>query len=118
MVITASMEAPPIDFGNGKPDESLLRPLHDVVLKATEHCLRRESEANSPLQYGDITFDATDATQHFRRQLSILLTRHYGYSVDPNVLFPTAGVSQAVDMLAAVSPGDVAVVSWVGCQQW
>eukprot|EP00656_Telonema_subtile_P046057 TRINITY_DN52384_c0_g1_i1.p1 TRINITY_DN52384_c0_g1~~TRINITY_DN52384_c0_g1_i1.p1 ORF type:complete len:160 (-),score=37.87 TRINITY_DN52384_c0_g1_i1:32-511(-) len=49
---------------------------------------------------------------HFRTQLADMLEPHYGYRPDPRLLFPTAGVSQAMDVLCSIvsKPGDVALV--------
>merc|ERR1711865_121957 len=94
-----SVVMPCIDLVNGKPDEALLVPLHSTIATATQHALSRVPDwpgSSTPLQYGDITFEPDDATGHFRSQLGALLTRRYGYLVDPALLFPTAGVSQAV----------------------
>ena len=99
-----------IDLANGQPADSVLADAHAAIAEACQHALR--PAVASPLQYGDVSDtpnDPVDVTWPYRSGLSALLTRHYGYRVGPEALFPSAGVSQAFDLLCTLfaKSGDV-----------
>jgi len=92
-----------IDLGVGNPDFSLL-PL-DMLQHAAEACFAK----NVPrfLQYG-----AEQGDGYFRISLAVFLSRDYGFSVDPDTLFVTNGISNALDLICAhfTRPGDTIFV--------
>lgn len=102
-----------IDLDNGQPDDQLLLTAHAAIAEACVHALRPASAgAGTPLQYGDISespADPMDVTWPYRSAVAALLTRHYGYTVDTEAIFPSAGVSQALDLLCTLfgRTGDV-----------
>jgi len=79
-----------IDLGAGDPDFSLL-PL-DLLQRATEACFAK----NNPnfLQYG-----AGQGDGYFRMALAEFLSGGYGFPVDPDHLFVTNGISNALDLI-------------------
>jgi 2-aminoadipate transaminase len=81
-----------IDLGVGNPDFSLL-PL-DMLRRAAEACFER----NDPgfLQYG-----MEQGHGYFRIALAEFLSRGYSFSVDPDNLFVTNGISNGLDMICA-----------------
>jgi 2-aminoadipate transaminase len=102
---TVQISIPPgfIDLGVGDPAFSLL-PL-DLIRRAAEERLGRED--NSFLQYG-----ASQGDGHFRLALSDFLGEGYGFSVDPDQLFVTSGISAGLDLLCTLytQPGDTVFV--------
>lgn len=92
-----------IDLGAGDPDFSLL-PL-DMLHRAAEACFAKNDSAF--LQYG-----AEQGNGYFRIALAKFLSRGYGYSVDPDTLFVTNGISNALDLICTqfTRPGDTIFV--------
>jgi DNA-binding transcriptional MocR family regulator len=92
-----------IDFGIGQPQIDIL-PL-DLLAKATEH--RMAHAGRDILQYGWQQGD-----EGFRNSLAQFLSTAYGKSVNPDHLFITAGISQALDLICALHtrPGDTVIV--------
>jgi DNA-binding transcriptional MocR family regulator len=92
-----------IDFGIGQPHIDIL-PL-DQLAKAAAH--RLEQGDRSILQYGMQQGDG-----NFRISLAQFLSAEYGKSVDPDHLFITAGISQALDQICALHtrPGSTVIV--------
>ena len=92
-----------IDLGVGDPDFSLL-PL-DMLRRAAEACFARNDPAF--LQYG-----AEQGNGYFRMALAGFLSRGYGFLVDPDTLFVTNGISNALDLICAhfTRPGDTIFV--------
>jgi 2-aminoadipate transaminase len=92
-----------IDLGVGDPDSSLL-PL-DMLRRAAEACFAKNN--STLLQYG-----AEQGDGHFRMALSNFLSRGYGFPVDPEDLFVTNGISNALDLICAhfTRPGDTIFV--------
>ena len=92
-----------IDLGIGDPSFSLL-PL-DLMRRAAENQFAR----NDPtfLQYG-----AEQGDGYFRLALADFLSKGYGFSVDADSLFVTAGISSGLDLICALftRPGDVIFV--------
>lgn len=92
-----------IDLGVGHPSLELL-PLEELRQAA----LHRLSQGDpSFLQYGAERGDA-----RFRAELARFLGAHYGFVVEPETLFVTAGVSQALDLICTTftRPGQVVLV--------
>lgn len=92
-----------IDLGVGHPSLGLL-PLEELRQAA----LHRLSQGDPAfLQYG-----AEPGDGYFRTELAGFLSRHYGFSLEPDTLFVTAGVSQALDLIctAFTRPGQVIFV--------
>ncbi|HEU4740386.1 MAG TPA: PLP-dependent aminotransferase family protein [Meiothermus sp.] len=92
-----------IDLGVGHPSLGLL-PLEELRQAA----LHRLSQGDpSFLQYG-----AEPGDGYFRAELARFLTRHYPFALEPDTLFVTAGVSQALDLICTVytQPGQVIFV--------
>lgn len=92
-----------IDLGVGHPSLELL-PLEEL----REAALHRLSQGDpSFLQYGAELGDA-----RFRAALAQFLSPHYGFVVEPETLFVTAGVSQALDLICTTftRPGQVVLV--------
>ena len=102
---TSQIYIPPgmIDLGAGDPDFALL-PI-DMLRRATEACFARNNPAF--LQYGTEQGDG-----YFRMALGDFLSRGYGFPVDPDTLFVTNGISNALDMICAhfTRPGDTIFV--------
>jgi DNA-binding transcriptional MocR family regulator len=92
-----------IDLGVGDPDFALL-PL-DLLRRAAEACFAKNDP--SFLQYG-----AEQGDGYFRRALAGFLGRGYGFPVDPDSLFVTNGISNALDQICAhfTHPGDTIFV--------
>lgn len=92
-----------IDLGVGNPGFSLL-PL-DMLRRAAEVCFARNDP--SFLQYG-----TEQGHGYFRIALAKFLSQGYGFPVDPDNLFVTNGISNALDMICAffTRPGDTIFV--------
>jgi DNA-binding transcriptional MocR family regulator len=92
-----------IDFGIGQPHIDIL-PL-DQMAKAAAH--RLEHGDRNILQYGMQQGDG-----NFRISLAQFLSAEYGVPVDPDHLFITAGISQALDQICALHtrPGNTIIV--------
>jgi DNA-binding transcriptional MocR family regulator len=92
-----------IDLGMGNPDLNLL-PMDLLHQSAEAHFAVGDPRA---LQYG-----AEQGDGFFRLALGDFLTKAYGSSVDPHLLFITTGVSSALDLLCTLytQPGDVIYV--------
>jgi DNA-binding transcriptional MocR family regulator len=82
-----------IDLGRGDPQFALL-PL-DMLRKAA--ALRLGETDNTFLQYGTERGDG-----YFRRALAGFLAQGYGFPVDPDNLFITAGISSALDLVCTL----------------
>ncbi|MFL7870004.1 MAG: PLP-dependent aminotransferase family protein [Anaerolineales bacterium] len=102
---TSQIYIPPgmIDLGAGDPDFALL-PL-DMLRRAAEACFAKNDP--SFLQYG-----AEQGDGYFRMALGEFLSRGYGLQVDPDTLFVTNGISNALDLICAhfTRPGDTIFV--------
>ena len=102
---TSQIYIPPgmIDLGVGDPDFALL-PL-DMLQSAAETCFAKADPAF--LQYG-----AEQGDGYFRMALAGFLSRGYGFPVDPDNLFVTNGISNALDLICAhfTRPGDTIFV--------
>jgi 2-aminoadipate transaminase len=102
---TSQIYIPPgmIDLGVGDPDFALL-PL-DMLHRAAESCFAKADPAF--LQYG-----AEQGDGYFRMALAGFLGRGYDFSVDPDILFVTNGISNALDLICAhfTRPGDTIFV--------
>ncbi|RIH88813.1 PLP-dependent aminotransferase family protein [Calidithermus roseus] len=92
-----------IDLGVGHPGLELL-PLE--ALRQASQALFAQSEPHF-LQYG-----AEGGDPELRRELAHFLTRHYGTLVEPQRLFISGGISQALDLLCAAltQPGQSVLV--------
>jgi DNA-binding transcriptional MocR family regulator len=92
-----------IDFGIGQPHIDIL-PL-DQMAKAAAH--RLEQGDRNILQYGMQQGDG-----NFRISLAQFLSAEYEAPVDPDHLFITAGISQALDQICALHtrPGNTVIV--------
>jgi DNA-binding transcriptional MocR family regulator len=92
-----------IDFGIGQPHIDIL-PL-DPMAKAAAHRLQQGDR--NILQYGMQQGDG-----NFRISLAQFLSAEYGVLVDPDHLFITAGISQALDQICALHtrPGNTVIV--------
>ena len=92
-----------IDFGIGQPQIENL-PL-ELLEQAANH--RFQQNDRGILQYG---FEQGNG--NFRISLAGFLSEQYGKPVDPDHLFITGGVSQALDMICALKtrPGDTVIV--------
>ena len=92
-----------IDLGIGQPHRDIL-PL-DLVAKAAGH--RFNLGDPDILQYGMQQGDSG-----FRDHLAHFLAGQYGAQVDPDQLFITGGISQALDQICTLmtKPGDVIIV--------
>jgi 2-aminoadipate transaminase len=92
-----------IDLGIGDPSFSLL-PL-DLLRSAAE----TQFDRNEPtfLQYG-----AEQGDGYFRLALADFLSKGYGFPVDADSLFVTAGISSGLDLICALftRPGDAIFV--------
>jgi len=102
---TTQVYIPPgvIDLGLGNPHPNLL-PL-DLLRQSAQACFERNDPAC--LQYGAEAGDG-----YFRRALSTFLSRSYGFPVEAENLFVTAGASSGLDLLCTLytQPGDVIFV--------
>ncbi len=92
-----------IDLAIGQPHVDIL-PL-DHLAKATAH--RFELGDRNILQYG-----MQQGDEGFRHSLAHFLSDEYGRAVDPDHLFITAGISQALDLICSLltRPGDTVFV--------
>jgi DNA-binding transcriptional MocR family regulator len=92
-----------IDFGIGQPQVDFL-PL-DQLAEAASH--RFEQGDRNILQYG-----MQQGNGNFRNSLARFLGAQYAAAVDPDHLFITAGISQALDQICALhtQPGDTVFV--------
>ena len=92
-----------IDFGIGQPHVDIL-PLEQLTKAATH---RFEQGDRNILQYG-----MQQGNGNFRISLAQFLSAQYGAAVDPDHLFITAGISQALDLICALHtrPGDTVIV--------
>ncbi len=92
-----------IDFGIGQPHVDIL-PLEQLAEAATH---RFEQGDRNILQYG-----MQQGNGNFRISLAQFLSAQYGAVVDPDHLFITAGISQALDLICALHtrPGDTVIV--------
>ena len=92
-----------IDLGAGDPDFSLL-PLN-MLHRAAEACFVKGDP--SFLQYG-----AEQGDGYFRMALAGFFSRGDGFPVDPNTLFVTNGISNALDLICMhfTHPGDTIFV--------
>jgi DNA-binding transcriptional MocR family regulator len=92
-----------IDLGMGNPDFNLL------PIELLHHSAEEYFKIGDPrhLQYGLEQGDG-----YFRGALADFLTKAYGRSVNPELLFVTAGASSALDLLCSLysQPGDVIFV--------
>lgn len=105
MIRTTQIQVPEgvIDFGVGQPADSIL-PL-DLLRQAAEHRFAQADPAL--LQYGPEEGDG-----YFNRALADFLSTEYGEPVQPEQLFVTNGVSQALDLVCTLltKPGDLILV--------
>lgn len=92
-----------IDFGVGQPHIDIL-PLGQIAMAAAH---RLEQGDRNILQYGMQQGDG-----NFRISLAQFLSAEYGVPVDPDHLFITAGISQALDQVCALHtrPGNTVIV--------
>jgi DNA-binding transcriptional MocR family regulator len=102
---TTQTHIPPgvIDLGLGNPPVTLL-PL-DLLQQGAQACFARNDPAC--LQYGAEAGDG-----YFRLALAKFLTQAYGFPVEMDSLFVTAGASSGLDLLCTLytRPGDVIFV--------
>jgi 2-aminoadipate transaminase len=91
----AQIDTPPglIDLGRGDPQLALL-PL-EMLHRAAQNRLTQKD--NAFLQYG-----AEQGDGYFRLALADFLSDGYGFDVDPETLFITAGISSALDLLCTL----------------
>ena len=92
-----------IDLGVGDPDPSLLAL--DMLHRATEAFFAKNDPTS--LRYG-----AEQGDGYFRMALAGFLSRGYGFPVEPDNLFVTNGISNALDLICAhfTRPGDTIFV--------
>ena len=92
-----------IDFGIGQPHVDIL-PL-ELLEEATTH--RFKQGDRGILQYG-----MQQGNEDFRSSLAQFLSVQYREAVDPDHLFITSGISQALDIICALhtQPGDIVIV--------
>ena len=92
-----------IDLGIGQPREGAL-PLEQLAEAATH---RFEQGERNILQYG-----MQQGNGNFRNALARFLSAQYETAVDPDHLFITAGISQALDQICALHAraGDTVIV--------
>ena len=92
-----------IDFGIGQPHVDIL-PLELLEEAATHRFKQRD---RGILQYG-----MQQGNEDFRSSLAQFLGLQYGETVDPDHLFITSGISQALDIICALhtQPGDTVIV--------
>jgi len=104
-IITSNFDIPPdrIDLSIGQPGTSLL-PLAGLA-QAAEHCLTRDN--SYILAYG-----AEQGNWYFHNALAGFLSEQYKLNVDPDHLFTTTGISQALDFICSLftRPGDTIFV--------
>ena len=104
-IITSNFDIPPdrIDLSIGQPGTSLL-PLA-AMAQAAEHCLTRDN--CYILAYG-----AEQGNWYFHNALAGFLSEQYKFSVDPDHLFTTTGISQGLDFICRLftRPGDTIFV--------
>ena len=95
MFSTIQNQVPPdvIDLGLGDPALALL-PL-DLIRESAQKQLSQSD--NSFLQYG-----VEQGNGHFRLALANFLTKGYGFDVNPEGLFVTNGISNALDLLCTL----------------
>jgi 2-aminoadipate transaminase len=92
--ITQSQIPPDIiDLGAGEPHQSVF-PLHMIHLAAEERFSQGDS---SFLQYG-----AEQGDGYFRLALAKFLSRGYGFPMNPEDIFISAGISSALDLLCTL----------------
>ena len=92
-----------IDLGIGQPHVDML-PLKQLAKAATHRFGQGDRKI---LQYG-----MQQGNGNFRVSLSQFLSAEYDEPVDPDHLFVTAGISQALDLICALHtrPGDTVIV--------
>jgi 2-aminoadipate transaminase len=92
-----------IDLGIGQPHVDIL-PLNQLTEAATH---RLQQGDRNILQYG-----MQQGNANFRVSLAQFLSAEYNAPVDPDHLFITAGISQALDQICALHtrPGDTVIV--------
>ena len=102
-VIQTQIPPDVIDLGLGNPPLSLL-PL-DMIREAAQNTLSQND--NSFLQYGTEQGDG-----YLRAALANFLSGGYGFPVDPQRLFITTGISNALDLICTffTQPGDTIFV--------
>ena len=104
-ITTSNFDIPPdrIDLSIGQPGTSLL-PLA-ALAQAAEHCLTRDN--SYILAYG-----AEQGNWYFHNALAGFLSEQYKFSVDPDHLFTTTGISQGLDFICGLftQPGDTIFV--------
>lgn len=102
-IIQTNVQPGVIDLGMGNPDFDLL-PL-EVLHQSAEEYFKNGDPRH--LQYGMEQGDG-----YFRQALADYLTKAYGKSANPDLLFVTAGASSALDLLCSLytQPGDVIFV--------
>ena len=95
MLSTIQIQTPPgvIDLGRGDPPLSLL-PL-DLIRQSAQ--IRLLGNDNSFLQYGTEQGDG-----YLLLALSKFLTKNYGFNVQPENLFITNGISNALDLICTL----------------
>lgn len=102
-ITQSSVAAGVIDLGIGHPGPELL------PMQIMEAAARHRFAAGDPnvLQYG-----AEAGNPFFRAALAGFLTEQYGAPADPDSLFVTNGVSQALDLICTLwtQPGDTVLV--------
>jgi len=105
MLSTIQIQTPPgvIDLGRGDPPLSLL-PL-DLIRESAQ--IRLSGNDNSFLQYGTEQGDG-----YLLLALSNFLTKNYGLNVQPENLFITNGISNALDLICTLctQAGDTVLV--------
>ena len=105
MLSTIQIQTPPgvIDLGRGDPPLSLL-PL-DLIRDSAQ--IRLSGNDNSFLQYGTEQGDG-----YLLLALSNFLTKNYGFNVQPENLFITNGISNALDLICTLctQAGDTVLV--------
>lgn len=102
-VTQTNIQAGVIDLGVGHPGLSLL-PLAELEQAAQHRFAQNHPEF---LQYG-----AEQGDGYFLQQLSGFLSSEYGFTVEPEQLFTTNGISQAIDLVCTVftQPGDTVFI--------
>ncbi len=104
-IITSNFDIPPdrIDLSIGQPGTSLL-PLA-ALAQAAQHCLTRDNPYI--LAYG-----AEQGNWYVHNALAGFLSEQYKFSVDPDHLFTTTGISQGLDFICKLftRPGDTIIV--------
>src|SRR5215510_843834 len=102
-VVQTIIPADVIDLGLGNPPLSLL-PL-ELIREAAQNTLSQSD--NSFLQYGTEQGDG-----YLRAALANFLSNGYGFSVQPENLFVTSGISNGLDLVCTffTKPGDTIFV--------